>query len=267
MNASASPLHCVIHGSGPDVVLLHPAGLDHTAMQALADSLAASHRVLNVDLRGHGESPDAPAGTRLEDFAADIAQLILSQGKGPAIVLGISLGGMLAQELALRRPDLVAGLVLCACTATFDDAIRPLLRDRGGAALVGGMAAVVESTLDRWFSAAAREERGAAMLRERLLLDRPSNWCVTWDAIASHDTLSRLAEITAPTIVIAGEKDAATPLAATRVLADAIPGARWLSLPEAPHMMQIECADAFNGVVAAFLENLGTTLDVEIAKQ
>lgn len=256
MSAPVMDLHCRVDGAGRDLVLLHPAGLDHASMQAVAVAAARSHRVLSIDLRGHGLSPDAQVGSRLEEWAEDIRAAIVRHCNGPAVILGVSLGGMLAQTLAYRHPDVVCGLVLCACTATFDAPLREVLRERGQAAERGGMAAVVDATLDRWFTAEARKGPAAMIVRERLLNDQVSNWVATWHAIALHDALPRLADLAVPTLVIAGECDAATPLAATRRLADAIPGARWLCLPGAPHMMQIECSENFNTAVRQFLDEI-----------
>ncbi|MEM5383072.1 alpha/beta hydrolase [Paraburkholderia phymatum] len=248
-------LHCNVRGAGRDVVLLHPAGLDHASMNAVADHLARAYRVVSVDLRGHGASPDAPAGSRLADWAADVRATIARHCDEAAVVLGVSLGGMVAQTLACLHPQAVSALVLCGCAATFPAEVRDILRERGRLAERGGMSAVVEATLDRWFTAEARHGPFADAARERLLNDRVSNWSATWDAIALHDMLPRLGEVSVPALVVAGECDAATPLAATRQLAAAIPGAQWVALPNAPHMMQLENSAALNAVVTAFLES------------
>jgi len=254
--ASAAALHHAVQGDGPALVLLHPAGLDHTAMRPLAEAMAASHRVVSVDLRGHGLSPDCAPGTRLADLAGDVASVIALAAGGRAAVLGVSLGGMVAQALALAHPQAVSALLLCGCTGTFADELRPMLRERGAAALRGGMAAVLDATLQRWFTPAALAHGASgavAAVRARLLADRPANWAATWDAIAGHDALPTLGEVAVPTLVLAGERDAATPVPATQALAGAIPGARWTMLEGAPHMMQLECPGAFHAAVAAFL--------------
>jgi 3-oxoadipate enol-lactonase len=133
-----------------------------------------------------------------------------------------------------------------------------LLRERGLAAERGGMVAVVEPTVERWFTPSFLADPAVNGVRERLLRNDPLNWSATWHAIATFDALTELGNIRTPTLVIAGERDAATPLAATAAIADAIPGARRVILPGAPHMMQIECRDAFNSAVGAFLADRRT---------
>ncbi len=249
----AVDLHCETQGSGPDLVLLHPAGLDHTFMKALMADASSSHRVLGVDLRGHGLSPAAHHGITLDAYVEDVYAAINRHCAGPAVVLGLSLGGMLAQLLALRYPEVVSGLVLCGCTGGFPSEVRPFLRERGLAALRDGMAAVVEPTIERWFTKSFLADSAVDDVRRRLLRNDPSNWSATWHAIATFDALPKLGEIGAPTLVIAGECDAATSLAATAAISETIHGAQQVILPGAPHMMQIECQDAFNSAVGAFL--------------
>jgi 3-oxoadipate enol-lactonase len=251
--AASVELHCEVQGKGPDLVLLHPAGLDRSFMAALAREAAGSHRVLGIDLRGHGLSPDAAPSITLDDHAADVAAALTVHGRGPAVVLGLSLGGMVAQMLALRQPGRLAGLVLCGCTGGFSAELQPLLRERGLAAQRGGMAGVTDATLERWFTPAFLANPAVSLVRERLLHDKPSNWSATWNAIAGFNALPRLGELRLPALVIGGERDAATPLAATDALARAIPGARHHVLAGAPHMMQIECAQAFNQAVLDFV--------------
>ncbi|MFM0323511.1 alpha/beta fold hydrolase [Caballeronia glebae] len=253
MPVDAMELHCRIRGTGRDMVLLHPAGLDHAAMDALAVLAARTHRVVSMDLRGHGASPDARPGASIDEFADDVHATMARHCEGPAVVLGVSLGGMIAQALAWRHPESVSALVLCACTATFPEEVRDILRERGRVAERDGMSAVIEPTLDRWFTQGGRHGPFADHARERLMSDRVSNWSATWQAIAMHDMLPKLDALTAPTLVVAGESDAATPLAATRQLADAIPGARWLALQNAPHMMQMEDSAALHAAVMHFL--------------
>jgi 3-oxoadipate enol-lactonase len=246
-------LHCEATGAGRDLVLLHPVGLDHTFWRSLTSAASPSHRVLAIDLRGHGRSPAAGRDTSFDQYVDDIHETIAANCNGLAIVLGLSFGGMLAQMLALRHPKDVDALVLCGCPGGFADEVRPVLRERGLAAERGGMEAVVAPTIERWFTPAFRENQDVERVRERLRSDDVVSWSAAWHAISAFHALPRLSEISVPCVVIAGDVDAATPLAAATKLAASIPGARLHVLAGAPHMMQIECRDAYNAAVMQFL--------------
>ena len=97
-------LHCEVDGSGPDLVVLHPVGLDLTFMGPFLTTATRGFRVVGIDLRGHGRSPAAPPDSRLDDYVTDIQAAMSRACSGPAIVLGLSFGGMLAQLLALAHP-------------------------------------------------------------------------------------------------------------------------------------------------------------------
>lgn len=256
---SAKLLNCVIAGQGPDLMVLHPAGLDHSFMGRLIEAAAATHRVIGVDLRGHADSPAASSQTTLSDFVDDVHSVVQAHCAGPARVLGLSFGGMLAQMLALDHPQDVAALVLCGCGASFAPEVRPVLRARGALALEQGMQAIVQSTIERWFTPTFRLDPQVDRVRERLLSNRPANWAAVWNAISTLDALPRLPQLRVPTLVVAGEQDVATPPAASAALAEAIAGARLALLPGAPHMMQIESPAAFEAVVLDFLGSLSRT--------
>ena len=249
---SAVSLHGETSGRGPLVVLLHPVGLDHRFWGTLPSVLAAERRVLALDLAGHGRSPSVARPRSLEDYADDVAGAIVLAG-GPAAVVGLSFGGMIAQVVALRHPDLVSMLVPGACGGTFAEELRPVLRERGLVAEREGMVAVVETTLQRWFSA-GYEGAAVRTVRERLLSQDAAGWSAGWHAIAGLDATRDLGALRIPTLVVAGEADAATPSAVTEAtVARVIPGARFAVIPDAPHMMQIETADAYASTVAGFL--------------
>ncbi|KND55625.1 hypothetical protein BPUN_2300 [Candidatus Paraburkholderia kirkii] len=251
MPADAMELHSSIRGAGRDLVLLHPVGLDHAAMDTLATLAARTHRVVSMDLRGHGASLNAPPGSSLEDWADDVHVTIRAVARVPPSCWACRWAAWSRRRW--HGPESVSALVLCGCTGTFPAEVCDILRERGRAAERDGMSAVIEPTLDRWFTPDGRRGPFIGHVRERLLRDRVSNWSATWHAIALHDMLPKLGAVRVPTLVVAGECDAATPLAATRELAGAIPGARWVVLPGAPHMMQMESGAALNVALMDFL--------------
>jgi 3-oxoadipate enol-lactonase len=260
MPASPVTLHVSESGQGQGLVLLHPIGLDGGFWGKLVAMASADHRVLCLDLRGHGRSPKADRATRLADYVEDIHAAILHHGAGPATVLGLSFGGMLAQCLALTHPEDVAGLVLSGCGAGFDDSVRPTLRERGLAAERDGMASLVPTTIERWFTESFRNTPAVEQVRRRLQANDPVSWSAGWHAISEFEARSRLGDIGVPTLVISGGQDAATPQAASKLIADGIPGAEFVVLDAAPHMMQIEAEDRYIAAVGDFLRRRGAAV-------
>ncbi len=246
-------LHYKESGSGPPLLLLHPVGLDTGFWEGVADRLAQRRRVLAVDTAGHGISTDAARPGRMADRVKDVVQLILERNLGPVTLLGVSFGGMIAQNVALARPDLVSALVLAGCPGRMPPEARPVILKRGADAEAGGMAAVVATTLERWFTQPFMSTEAVEKVRRRLLANKPSNWAAAWEAVAEHNALPRLGALDMPALVIAGENDLATPLDAKRALAAALRRSRFVVLEGAPHMMQIEQPGPFLAAVEEFL--------------
>ena len=243
-----------IDGSGPNVVLLHPIGIDLTCWDDVVAALAPRYRVLRVDLRGHGGSSPATPGATLADYAQDVHELLAELKFTPAAVVGLSFGGMITQTLAINHPEDVSALVICGCPCTLPDAGRQMMADRAASAERDGMAPAIETTLERWFTKDFRAKGGDEATRKRLLADDPNEWARGWRAIAQLDTAARLGEIKVPTLCIAGELDPAAPPATLGEIAKRIPGAQLAVLPGAPHMMQIEQPKEFAATVGAFLD-------------
>ncbi len=243
-----------IDGSGPNVVLLHPVGLDLTCWDDVVAALAPRYRVLRVDLRGHGNSSPAAPGATLADYAEDVHALLAHLRFTPAAVVGLSFGGMVTQTLALDHPADVSALVICGCPCTLPDAGRQMMAERAASAERDGIGPAIETTLERWFTKDFMTKGGGEATRKRLLTDDPNEWARGWRAIAQLDTAPRLGEIKVPTLCVAGELDPASPPAALGEIAKRIAGAQLAVLPGAPHMMQIERPREFAAAVGAFLD-------------
>jgi 3-oxoadipate enol-lactonase len=249
-------LHYEMDGEGPTVLLLHPVGLDLACWDSLVAALVSKCRVLRVDLRGHGKSDVPSPPYTLTGFVADIHFLLRQLQLAPVHVIGLSLGGMLAQVLALEHPGDVCSLVLADTTSTLPAEARRAMIERGEAAEHGGMAKVVESTLERWFTPSFMNSDIVARCRERLLADDIQGWAATWRAISEVDTESRLKEIRVPTLVIIGEVDLSVPVARARAMANQIPGGTLHIIAGAPHMAPLEQPDLFNSPVLDFLRSV-----------
>jgi 3-oxoadipate enol-lactonase len=236
------------------MVLLHPVGLDLTFWDDVTALLSGRYRILRVDLRGHGKSPPAVPGATLDDHAADVHAVIAREKFGPAAIVGLSFGGMIAQAVGLNHPQDTSALVICGCPCTLPPQGREMMTGRALAAEKDGMAPVVEETLARWFTKPFIDSGKAEPTRKRLLSDDPLGWAGGWRAIAGLDTAPHLGRIKVPALCIAGERDPAAPPAALAEIARRIPGAKHLVLPGAPHMMQIETPKLFADAVDGFLK-------------
>ena len=150
----------------------------------------------------------------------------------------------------------MCSLVLADTTSTLPAEARRAMIERGEAAEHGGMAKVVESTLERWFTPSFMNSDIVARCRERLLADDIQGWAATWRAISEVDTESRLKEIRVPTLVIIGEVDLSVPVARARAMANQIPGGTLHIIAGAPHMAPLEQPDLFNSPVLDFLRSV-----------
>ena len=256
VTANGVRLHYELAGRGPTVLLLHPVGLDLTWWQPQVEALGSEFQVLRLDFRGHGESAVAPPPCTLVDFANDAHALLQTLEIRSVHVIGLSLGGMVAQVLALEHPADVRSLILTNTLCTLPAQARQAMRARGEAAKQGGMAVVIEPTVERWFTPGFMDSPLVAHCRERLLVNDVGAWAATWNAIADLDTLPRLGEIHAPTLVTTGDADVSTPVPAAHVIADHIEGATLRIMPGAPHMAPYERPDLFNPLVLEFLRQV-----------
>lgn len=249
-------------GAGPPLLLIPGLGGGVQQLAGLAAVLAETYTVLSVDPRGaHGsDKPDRTyAGSEL---AADMAAVLSHAGIGPAHVAGVSMGGMIAQQLALRAPQLVRSLVLASTYAAADPwsarmwSVRELLLDRVGMADHFRLAMmflfsprVFREQQDR---IEALEAGFAAAPPDPVGYRRQLEYC------RDHDTRDRLHAVTAPTLVVNGAEDIlATPFQG-RDLAKAIPGALYREVPEAAHLFMLAEPDGFAALVRDFHGKLGS---------
>jgi 3-oxoadipate enol-lactonase len=237
------------------VVLSHALGCDLTMWDGLANLLAADCRVIAYDHRGHGSS-DAPAGPyAMADLADDAARLLRELDSGPVVWIGLSMGGMVGQELALRHPALVGALVLAHTTSGYPDAARDVWRQRIATVREHGIEAIADAVMGRYFHDGFRAAHPAtvARFRQRLVTTDTEGYVGCCAAVGGIDTTARLAQIAAPTLVLAGESDQGTPVGMARMLADGIPGARLRVLAGASHLGAVEQPEAFAAAVTAFI--------------
>ena len=245
-----------IEGNGPRVLLLHAVGMDLTLLEPLAALLAKDFTVLRVDLRGHGESPYAPA-TGLTDYAADVHALLAKLDYAPCGVAGFAMGGMVAQALTVNYPQDVRAAVFANINHEQTKESFAALMGRAEDARRNGMASLLDTTMRRWFTAPFIAKGGDAAVRARLASDDVRAWCDAFTAMANIDTAPKLKDIKVPVLCLAGEVDQSTPPPAVKAMANAIPGARYAVLPGAPHMPFVEMpADVARALSGFFKQTL-----------
>lgn len=240
------------------IVLVHPVGLELSYWGQQIEALCDDHDVVAFDLPGHGRTPGSPADWTLDNAAAVLAHVVRSTGAESAHVVGLSVGGMIAQALTLAEPSLVQSLTLIDTAAAFPDEGREGMRARAKAAREGGMQAVLQSTLDRWFmpETVARRPDLIDRVTKTLLADDPLVHAAMWDMISALDLVSQLHRVKCPTLILVGEFDPSSPPAAAQVLHERIAGAQMHVIPHASHMAPLEKADAINAYLSAFFANV-----------
>jgi 3-oxoadipate enol-lactonase len=246
-------------GGKAPVVLSHALGLDMHMWDGLAAHLAAAkHPVLRYDHRGHGESAVPTGPYSMDDLVDDAARLIREWGRGPVVWVGLSMGGMVGQGLAIRHPELIKALVLANTTSKYPDAAQAVFDQRVSAVQAGGMASIVESVLERYFSAAFRAERSQHVegFRGTVLRSHPAGYAASCRAVGNVAWLDRLSGIACPTLVIAGALDVGAPPAMSHAMAERIPGAQLVVFDEASHLSVVEQPELFTQTLERFLAGL-----------
>lgn len=250
-------LNYTLKGHGAPVLLLHPVGSSLSFMEPLADLLSQHHQVMSMDLRGHGQSPrlsvDDEQLMDLDDFAKDVHETLMHSQFAPCAVVGFSFGGMIAQSLAYLYPQDVSALIPCACPCTLSDELRIITAKRGTDAKHHGMGAIIEATMERWFTPAFRAGKGHLAIQEHLLSAHPGGWVHGWNAISKIHQLPRLPHIKQPTLCIAGEVDLSSPIDVVGQIANNIPQAKLEVVAGAPHMLFMEQPQKVFELIHAFL--------------
>jgi 3-oxoadipate enol-lactonase len=226
------------------LVLLHGILADHRVWDGVAERLSSQYRIVRYDLRGHGASSAPPPPYTMEQLADDVPALLDALGIAKAHLAGSSLGGMIAQQVGVRHGQRLLSLTL-ANTAAVQGAPQAW-EDRIATAKQSGIAALAEPTLQRWFTPGFLQSQPQEVARIRAILEGTSVDGFVGCAAAVRDLaqLQLLPRIRVPTLVIVGSEDKGTPPELGRAIAEAIPGARLVTLPAA-HQAAIEVPQAF----------------------
>lgn len=246
-------LHAHVDGpdDGPAVVYANSLGTDLRLWDRVLPLLPQGLRHIRYDKRGHGLS-GIGGGARIDDHADDAIAVIETLARGPVVFVGLSIGGLIGQVVAHRRPDLVRALVLSNTAARLGTA--ESWQARINAVIDGGLDSIADAVMERWFAAPFRATPELALWRAMLTRTPARGYTAACAALAGADQTEATAALRLPVLVIAGSQDGASPPALVRATADLIAGAAFREIPGAGHLPCVETPAAWAALVAPFLK-------------
>ncbi|ABK18648.1 3-oxoadipate enol-lactonase [Syntrophobacter fumaroxidans] len=217
--------------------------------------LRDAYRVLRMDTRGHGGSSAPPGPYTMEMLSSDVIGLLDHLDIARTHFVGLSLGGMIGQVLAVGYPERLDRLVLCDTSNRMPSETAPVWEERIRTAETQGMTALARETLERWFSEAFRRDQPQATERIRNMIVRTpvAGYTGCCRAISRFDLSGELSRVKVPTLIMVGEKDEGTPVSAAETIQRQIEGSELFVIPGALHLSNIEGAAHFNRRLLSFL--------------
>ena len=239
----------------PVIAFTGSLGTDLTMWQPQADRLTGRFRTLRYDVRGHGASEVPPGPYSIADLGSDLVALLDRLEIERASLCGLSIGGMISMWVGVHAPERVERLVLCSTSALLGPP--SAWTERAATVRANGVGAVADVVLGRWFTPGFAQAHPEVIERmRRILTATPSEgYAGCCDAIAEMDLTPDLPSIVAPTLVLSGEQDPATPPEHGRRIAELIPGARFEIVSPAAHIATIERPDLTTAMILRFFSD------------
>lgn len=246
-------LHYKVEGpdDGAPLVFVNSLGADLRVWDGVATYFTDKYRLVRYDKRGHGLSDSPPGPYSLADERADLAGLLQSLGISRPIVVGVSVGGMIAVDYAAHHP--VRALIVCDSALRF--ATAEFWNERSAAIRREGMAAVAPRLAPRWFAPDFAEREPAAYRGYVNMLARTpaQGYIATCDLLAQEDVIEQAGAVQAPALVVGGAQDVSSPPQMVQALAEALPNAQFELIENAGHLPCVEQPAALAQTMAAFL--------------
>ncbi len=241
------------------VVLVHPVGLDLTYWGLQIDALCDHYDVVAFDLPGQGKSAGAPSDCSIPQTTEFLRQVVDSTGSPTAHIVGLSVGGIISQAFTVASPERVRSLTLISTAPTFSEQGREAMRKRAANVRQGGMQAVLQECLERWFTKATINRRPDLIDRvtKTLLADDPEVHGAMWDMISAFEIVDELHRIAVPTLILTGELDPSSPPSSAKILHQEIAGSELHIVPGFSHMLPLEAPAVVNDHLLRFLERVG----------
>ena len=252
-NVNGIETYYEIHGreGAPWLVFSHSLACSVRMWDPQVEAFKSNYCILNYDMRGHGQSA-APAGPyTLDMLADDVLGLMKVCGVERAKFVGLSIGGMIGQTLALKSPGMFEKMVLADTGHNQPAEAIKSWEDRIRIATTQGMKALVPSTMERWFTASFRNTPAAKKIADVIAATPVNGYVGCGQAIMKLNTTARLKDIKMPVLAITGEADPSA--GGTKYIGEHVPGAKFVSIPQAAHIANIEQPEKFNQALREFL--------------
>jgi len=260
IKANGIDMNCELSGKeeAEVAVLSHSLASSLLIWRPQMDLLRRRFRVLAYDTRGHGQTEATPPPYTLAQLGEDAVALLDALGIDTVHWVGLSMGGMIGQCIALNHPERLRSLSLCDTAAVIPGEADPIWQERIDLARKEGMSPLVQSTLERWFTPPflALNPPMVNAIRGYIQATPVDGYIGCSEAIRRLDYLDRLSEIKVPTLIMVGEDDPGTPVEASRAMHARIRQSKLVVLPSAAHLSNIEQSEAFNHALMDFLLNV-----------
>jgi 3-oxoadipate enol-lactonase len=247
-------------GNGTPLVFIHAFPLSKTMWQPQVDTLKDTYRVITIDLGGHGESDTVLWNDSLDGYAKNIIHLLDHLGIVQAVFVGLSMGGYTLFSIYRNYADRVKAMVLADTRAQADtEEGKAGRQSMAEVAFKDGAPAIADLMLPKLLAPSTIEHHPEIVEQVRQMILQTSTAGIVVDLVAMAarpDSSDLLSTITCPTLVIVGEDDQATPIAESQYMAQRIPGATLVTIPEAGHLSNFEQPEAFNRAIDSFLKNI-----------
>ncbi|MGH1356439.1 MAG: 3-oxoadipate enol-lactonase [Thalassovita sp.] len=241
--------------TGAPVVFAHALGVDLSVWDPVVARLPKGLRVIRMDMRGHGQSQATPAPYSMGTLVRDAEALLDHLNIRNCVFVGLSIGGMIAQGLAVKRMDQIRALVLSNTAAKIGQA--DAWRDRIDLVQTQGVDAVVDMTLEKWFARAYRAEADLSPWRSLINDTSPEGYKGCCAAISGTDFYTPTSGLRLPVLGLAGSEDGSTPPDLVRETVDLVPGSKFQLIRRAGHLPFVEQPDAYAEALSSFLRDIG----------
>jgi 3-oxoadipate enol-lactonase len=243
---------------GPFVILSHSLGSSLLMWNPQMKALEPHFQVLRYDIRGHGKSEAPPGAYTLELLGEDTVALLDVLEIEKVHWIGLSMGGMIGQSVALNYPKRLQSLALCDTMAVVPEEAQPIWQERIDAVRDRGVASQLEPIMERWFTPSFLKLNPyiLGVIRNEFLATPAQGYLGCIYAIRKLNYLDRLSAIKIPTLIMVGEDDPGTPVSASEAMHQRIPDSKLVIIKSARHLSNVEQPEVFNTNLLTFLKSL-----------